>query len=347
MARGFSHSGSGGGGSRGGGGFSGGGGSRGGGGGFRMSSGGGPRRDRHDHYEPHHRPPRGPRHIHMFGRTVVVTTGFQGFFVVLLIIAISFCLAFFSMIGSIGDKKENVQEYKELIAKYEAYDKKFSDIITKAKNGETGYYLVTGEFSKTTYITYSDDPDTPGFYQAFRRGNQYWYFVVYEYQTPDGLKVDSTFTQYELADRNDFADIDNDGKLELEIAYTVIDGEYWAIDTGYKLSTNQDYLYDKDGLARAENIYSNTKKSIAVLGVIVAIIILVVVLVVVRKIKKSQKREEFEQAKQDAELAEAKAKAEVAEAEANKVGRTCSYCGCPIPDGEDNCPACGSRKFKK
>lgn len=361
MARGFSHGGRGGGGMS----SSGGGGARGfsgGSSGFsssrRSSSfGGEPRRSRggfgggpsHYHHDPgpHHHRPRRPWRVPMFGRTVVITSGVRAGMMFLIFFLVFGIFMLSSSISSIGYRKDDVKDQEALILKYEQYDVKFKDVISKAQSGNyENYKIVTGTYKNRTFVSYGSDPTTTGVYQAVWNNGAYYYFIVYEYTSVDGsVKVDSTFTQFLYQDVIDSSSASTDKTIE--IACAKIGSEYWAINTDYSLESNQDYLYEKEYLTKLEASYKHAKSYVFIAVLFVVGSVLVLALILVRQYKKAKKEAEVEDAKNEAEIAEARAKAEVAEAEANQVGRVCRHCGSDIPKGASRCPNCGSTSFEK
>ena len=86
---------------------------------------------------------------------------------------------------------------------------------------------------------------------------------------------------------------------------------------------------------------------IVIAFVVIGVVVLIAVLFFVKKYKQAKKDQAVKDAKDEAEIAEARANAELAEAKASQVGRKCKYCGADVPDGDDVCPACGSRQFEK
>ncbi len=329
MPRGFSHSGRSGGGSSRGGGFSGGS-SR----GYSGGSSGGS-------YTPR---PRRPWHIPMFGRTVVISTGVQSVLATLLVFVVFAGFVFFAMCGIIGDQKSEIKECKEDIAYIEQLDARYKTIIQNAKLNDStdNYFITTGTFADRIFTDYDDDPTTPGVYNAYFRNSQYWYFVVYTYEVDGVTKTDSTFTQFTR-----YVYDDNQGVLE--IAYQKVGKEYWAINTDYAdagLEGNVDYLVLKDELARRQESLGTTRLIAVGSGVVLAGLVLILVLVVVKQVKKAKKKEELDTQKAEAEIAHARANADMAEKKASQIARVCEYCGMSVPDGEESCPACGSRKFK-
>lgn len=344
MARGFSHGGSrggGGGGSVGGGsrGFSGGG-SRG--GGFRFGGSSGHSHHSHSSHHHHHRP-RAPWRFHMFGRTVVVSTGFQSFFIIGLIMLIFFGYIFFSSVGSLKYYKQDITDSKQMIQKYEDYSEQFLDVIEKAQAGTyENYKIVDGTYDGSRTITnYGSDPTIPGVYKSHYYNGVYYYFIVYTYTSVDGsVKTDSTFTQYLIQD------VQGSSSETIEIACAKIGSEYWAINTDYSLSNNVDYLEEKQWLKSCESAYKSAQTTVAIYAVVFVVILGVIIAVVVYKVKRAKKNDELEDAKKEAEIAEAEAKAEVAEKQATQIGRVCKYCGMDVPDGANSCPGCGSRDYE-
>ena len=351
MARGFSRGGRSGGG--GGGGFSFGGG----GGGFRAgfgSSGSSYNRGGSDYNRSHSRPrgPRRPWRMHFFGRTVILAGPAQTLLSLLLgafIFAIVFLVGIF---GNLGTTKEYMAESEEMIAKYEEYDEVFSTIIKEAKKevAGDGYYLTKGTFADRKFTSYGDDPTSTGYYLTdYYEKGEYYYFIVYnmEYATDDAVGQsktkpwnDSTFIEFTTYGVKDLSG-------EIEVAYTYIDGEVWAINTSYSLERNKDYQVEKDYL---EDLTENKKsytKMIVIAFVVIGVVVLIAVLFFVKKYKQAKKDQAVKDAKDEAEIAEARANAELAEAKASQVGRKCKYCGADVPDGDDVCPACGSRQFEK
>lgn len=373
MARGFSRGGGGGGRSGGsGGGFSFGGGSRSsGGGGFsfgRSSSSSSRSHDRYDDHHHYHRPrrPRGPWHIPMFGRTVVVSTGARSIFSFLIVVFAIACFMLVIFGRFTAAYNTDIKEQKLIIEQYETRDKDYKKLIANAKDGEAGFELQTFDItpyynagSQTfTYTIYSGsyDPTTPGIYDMdFYRDGQEYFFIVYEYvyAAPGASPrtyTDWTFAQYTKYQLEDIIKVKG-GKIEIAVGWLTgtasNDDGLYAMNTDYSLEANQEYNYEVyllDDYKSSRNGYLFA--SIGA-GLVIAGILAGVVIYLVRKWKVAQKKEELENKKTEAEIAEAEAKAEVAEAEANKVNRFCMYCGNPIPDGGDVCPTCGSRQFEK
>lgn len=368
MARGFSRGGGGGGRSGGSGGgfsFGGGGGSRSsGGGGFSFGFGGSSSSRRHDRYDDHHhyhRPhrPRGPWHIPMFGRTVVVSTGARSIFSFLIVVFAITCFMAVMFGRFTVSYNTDIKEQKLIIAEYETRDKDYMKLINGAKNGtyEIQEFDIREFYNSTTgtfkYVHYSGnyDPTTPGIYDMnFYRNGQEYFFIVYQYVYNGHGSTDWTFAQYTKYQLEDIIRY-NDGKLKIAVGYlsgtaSNDDGVY-AMNMDYTLEANQEYNYEVYLLDDYKSSRNRYLFATIGAGLVIACILAGTVIYLVRKWKSAQKKEELENQKTEAEIAEAQAKAEVAEAQANKVNRFCMYCGNPIPDGEDVCPACGSRQFEK
>ena len=343
MARGFSHGGSSGGGGGGGRSFGGGGFSFGGGGfSFGSSSSRSSRRDRYDdHY--HHRPPRRPWRVSMFGRTVVITTGMRSFFLFGLIALFFFGFVFITNVRGLRYYKEDIAESEAMIQKYEDYSVTFLDIINKAESGNyANYKIVEGTFDASRQISnYGSDPTIPGVYKSLYYNGAYHYFIVYTYTSVDGTtQTDSTFTQYLIQDVQGGTD------EKIDIACAKIGHEYWAINTDYTLEKNIDYQKEKQYLKSCESSYKSAVKTVVVYAVVFAVILGIIIAVAVYKIKRAKKKNELEDAKKEAEIAEAQAKAETAQKVADQTGRVCKYCGMDVPDGADCCPGCGARDYE-
>lgn len=296
------------------------------------------------------RGPRPPMRMHFFGRTVVLAGPAQWFMSILLgILALAIVFAV-GMFGNYSQIKSVVTESKEMVEKYESYSAIYSNIITKAKAGTNGYYVVDATFAMHKFEDYSNDPTESGYYVTdhYEKG-QYYYFIVYNfnYHSSDTIGAtktnpynDSTFLQFTYDDIRDM-------NGTIEVAYTYIDGKVWAINTDYTLEKNKDYQNEKDYYENSLGGKDACKKMIVVDVVIIVAIVAVLVLFVSKKYKQAKTDQEIKTAKSQAELAEAQANADIAEKKAQQVGRVCKYCGANVPDDADDCPSCGSRQFKK
>ena len=239
-----------------------------------------------------------------------------------------------------------------MIAKYEEYDVIYDTIIDRAENGDEGYYIVQATFDDTKAIEYyGDNPTKAGFYLTdYYEKGEYYYFIVYNFtyhanDTVGQSKYNKTWNDSTFIEFTNYGVKDLGGTIE--VAYTRIDGEVWAINTSYSLERNKDYQVEKDYLADLEENRGSYVKMLVITGVVLAVIILIAVLFIKRKYKQAKRDQEVKAAKDEAEIAEARANAELAEAKASKVGRSCKHCGTDVPDGDDICPACGSRQFEK
>ncbi len=335
MARGFSRSGR----------------SSGGGGGFRAGFGGSGSSYRSSSSGGSPRGPRHPWRMRFFGRTIILAGPAQTLLSLLLGILIFGIVFMVGIFGNLSETKEFMAESEEIIQKYEEYDEVFDSIIKKANNGDTGYYIVNASFSERKYTTYGDDPTATGYYLTdYYEKAQYYYFIVYNfyYHEDDAIGQakanpvwnDSTFIQYTFDSVKDLGGT-------LQIAYTHIDGEVWAINTSYTLEKNKDYALEKTYLEDLEEDKSIYTKMLIIDIVVLAVVIGIAALFIVKKYKQAKKDQAVKDAKNEAEIAEAQARVEIAEAKASQVGRKCQYCGADIPDGEQVCPACGSRHFEK
>ena len=358
MARGFSR----GGGSSGGGGFSGGG-SRGGsfgGGGGGFSFGGGFSRGSssssgsYSGHHHHHTPrPRRPWRVPMFGRTVIISTGAQSAFSLFLVVFLIACFVCVTFGRSVGYMNTEIKDQQTLIASYETRDKDYKTLIQGAKNGtyELQYFDISqyyNDYTKTfNFKTYNGnyDPTTPGIYDwDFYRDGQEYFFIVYEYEYNGQVETDWTFVQYTAYQLKDIlVKTDHPGEIEIAVGYLTNteskdDGVY-AMNTDYSLEANQEYHYEVWTL---ENMKADRNNNLWVAigaGAVAGLIIAGVIFYLVKKYKNAQKQV-------DADIAKTEAETKLAEEQAKQINRICDYCGASVPDGEDDCPACGSRFFK-
>lgn len=354
MARGFSR---GGGGSSGGsGGFSIGGGSRGGGGGF--SFGGGSRRSSSSSYSGnhhHHTPrPRRPWRVPMFGRTVVISTGAQSMFSLFVVVFLIACFVCVTFGRSVGKMNSDIKDQNTLIASYETRDKDYKTLIQGAKNGtyELQYFDISQFYNDYTqtfnYKSYNGnyDPTTPGIYDwDFYRDGQEYFFIVYEYQVNGTTKTDWTFVQYtEYQLKDILVKANHPGEIEIAVGYLTNteskDDGIYAMNTDYSLEANQEYHYE---LWVLEDMKGDRNSNLWIAigaGAVALAIVAGVVIYLIKKYKNAQRQA-------DADVAKTEAETKLAEEQAKQINRICDYCGASVPDGEDDCPACGSRIFKE
>ena len=123
-------------------------------------------------------------------------------------------------------------------------------------------------------------------------------------------------------------------------------GAWASINYDYSLSSNQEYIFEKQYLASQEASLKTMTTAFVVCILIAVALVVILILVLVKTVKKGKQEYENEQQKQKAEIEEAEAKANEAKRRAEQVSRTCAYCGSKVPDGEEKCPSCGSSKFE-
>lgn len=341
MPRGPSHSRSGGGG-----GFS----SRGGSGGGGFSFGGfSSRRSSSGSYNGgsyHDRPrrPRGPRSFHWFGRTVVVSTGAQSLFstlISILVIAIVACVVFG---GTVTNSNLQAKEAKEAIEIYESDADWYAETIAGAEKNIDGdeYYLATATFNDVLIEYYNPDSNQTGYCEYMYFNGYDYYYIIYSYYN----EVKGETMRGETYAMFTSTEVDALGG-SFSVAYRQDKGKFYSVPVFYELEDNAEYLEAKQYY---ENKVDAKNNAIIILLIPIAVIALIVAILVWRfvvMVKKSKKDSELEQAKAEAEVAQAKAKAEIAEELAKNTNRTCAYCGAKVPDGDDCCPACGSRVYKE
>lgn len=358
MARGFSRSGGGGRSGGSGGGFSfGGGGGRSSGGGFSFgssrsssshsySSGG--------HY--HSRPPRPrrPWHVPMFGRTVIVSTRAQSIFSLFIVLILFATVMCFFNARSVGNYTQDIKDQKQLIQEYETRDKDYKTLIQGAQNGTYNIqYFDISQFWNPSSQTFryrthnsNSEPTIPGIYDIdFYRNGQEYFFVVFEYNDGVNDKTDWTFTQYTKYQLEDIlSDPNNPGKIAIAVGRLTNtasnDDGIWAINMDYSLESNQDYHYEVSELSRMKTQKNSSLKTALIFLGVDLLIVGGIVFYLVKKFKTAQR-------KADAEIAKTEAETKLATEQAKQINRTCDYCGASVPDGEDMCPACGSRVFEE
>lgn len=313
------------------------------------SSGGG------SSHGPSHGPSRGPGgpgggfHMHRRpinfmwgGRTVVISTGKQNAVLSFLAVFILALIVTFGGVWFRSEMKDELADSTALIASYEEDAKWYSEVISKAKNGESGYYLATATYDKTFVNYYNSYNPRDGVYADISYKNIEYYFIRYKFFN-------------EATGKNEYGETptmfmgDNADSWNGKIAYAWSNkyNDYVSIVENYSLDSDIRY---KDEVLSLNKLKDNKKS--ATTFVIVATVISValfagLVVTIVFVVKKAKREAEINEAKQQAELKKAQEQAEEAEARANQVGRVCAYCGSAVPDGRDNCPACGARVFKK
>lgn len=299
----------------------------------------------------HHTPrrPRRPWHIPMFGRTVVVTTRAQSIFSLFIIIILFASVMCFYSAKSASYYTYDIKDQKELVLEYETRDKDYMTLINGAKEGiyEIQEFDITPYYNESTQSFkyekyYNEDNPKLGIYDMdFYHNGQEYFFIEFSYTYNLQPDKDFTFTQYTEYQLKDI--IKNGGKIKIAVGFLTNtaskdDGVY-AMNIDYSLEKNQDYQYEVYELNRLKS-QKNAKIWTAVgFGAVDLLIVGGIVLYVVKKYKLAKKQTEAEVAKTEAET-------KLAEEQAKQINRTCSYCGANVPDGEDACPACGSRYFE-
>ena len=313
---------------------------------FGSSSGSSRRRDdyrREHHYHRH------PRSFHFGGRTVVVSTGQQSVFSVLIMFMIFAIVGCFLFNSFRVNAKDNVRINQEYVAQFESDDTWYRNTIDTAKLGlDDEYYIATATFrnnpnSSVIYNDYFFNEANPqiGVYSKRLSGTATpYYYIVYEYfnKVTNQYEKGWTYTQ--------FSQSQIPAGTTIEIAYAKDGDNFFSMNTSYKLELNQDYQEAKYQLSSSKESLKKTTSMFVVCIIVVVLFATALVLVVVRLIKKAKKEDAVEDAKNEAAIAEAEAKADEAERVAKQKGRVCKYCGNSVPDGASACPACGSRNFE-
>lgn len=216
------------------------------------------------------------------------------------------------------------------------------------------HFITTGTFTKNTIPvrSYGANPQTPNWYEYCNINNNYYYFIVYSFdyryydniinEWVEGTEKGTTYAQYSQSNvpngtLNIIYYVDDNGKVQsMDVAFanTTLNAEQG--EYGYTFS-----------LAEGTKLLANNTIWVIVVEIL---LIALFVFIYVKKLKKykalvKQDEEAYSQ-KQQAEVSEAQAKAETAQKEADQKNRVCSFCGCTVPDGEPNCPSCGSSTFE-
>ena len=167
---------------------------------------------------------------------------------------------------------------------------------------------------------------------------------MFEFNDGVNDKTDWTFTQYTKYQLEDIlSDPNNPGKIAIAVGRLTNtasnDDGIWAINMDYSLESNQDYHYEVSELARMKTQKNSSLKTALIFLGVDLLIVGGIVFYLVKKFKTAQR-------KADAEIAKTEAETKLATEQAKQINRTCDYCGASVPDGEDACPACGSRIFE-
>lgn len=357
MARGFSRGGGGGGRSGGsGGGFSFGGGSRSG-GGFSFGSSRSSSSSSHSygggHYHSHPPRPRRPWHIPMFGRTVIVSTRAQSMFSLFIMLIIFATVMCFINARSVGYYTGEIKKQNEIVEQYKTYDKDYQTLINGAENGtyEIQYFDISQFWNESSnkfqYISYdgSYDPTKAGIYDMdFYRDGQEYFFIVFDYTYNGVAKTDWTFAQYTKYQLEDMLTLgDNPGYLAIAVGYLTgtesNDDGIYAMNMDYSLEANQEYQYECYWLKELKSEKNSNLMTALIFLSVDLVIVGGIVFYLIKKYQNAQRQA-------DADLQKTQAETKLAEEQAKQINRTCDYCGASVPDGEDACPACGSRIFE-
>lgn len=283
-----------------------------------------------------------PRHYHIFGRPVFISSGIQTLISSLLFFALITLFFAFSYGSSVTKAKEDITDCKEYISVIESDAEYYNNLIQTAKTNNTtdNYYIAQAYFGNTVYEYYSANPKNIGAYEAFTDDGIIWYFIVYEYtnEVIKAKQIGTTYTQYSSSQHSGL-----DGVIE--VAYTKTGSQWFSINTDYTLSENRDYILAKEELSELESWRKNCIKNTITTSLIFAIFVAIIVLIFVYKYKKAKTENELNQQKTKAEIAEAQAKAQQEQRKAAQINRTCEYCGSTVPDNAKKCPACGSSNF--
>jgi len=241
-----------------------------------------------------------------------------------LVIGIIFCL----IIGIVGVSKFSKNIGSVSLMKRDA--KEYAQIISNAKKGKEGYYLVhidniknTGSSHYGYEMEYSFSSSSYKFsataynYQV-KNGVEYFY-IEYQFTDDEGRKINGeTYTAYSEAA---IQSLD-----EMTIAYTKIydgDGSWDSMDVNYKLKNNIDYWF--------------VKKEATVGGFLSVIFLGLVALFIYMIVRIKQDKPIFK--KSDTVTGDIAGKPPV------RHHRTCKYCGSIIAKDVFKCPSCGSRQF--
>lgn len=295
---------------------------------------------------------RGPRPVHFFGRTLII-----GHFssVCLVFLIIFLCFSIFFCVHSVGRKGElqsTIAETEQMIKTYEDDAVYYADMIEKAGK-EEGYYTANAEFD----FVWLDSDDTfhkTGMFEYRYYNGLPYYYVAYSYNNPkmdmDHLKqYGETYTQFTSGELMAMLKDASQSKGEIKIVYHYdeADGKWYSINRDYELEENIEYLLAKQDLENAQSSLSTAHIPAIVAGVMIAVFVVLLVVLFIVIFKRSKKKQEIEDAKATAEIAEAKAREEASKEEIKSRNRICAYCGCAVPDGAKRCPSCGSSKFVK
>lgn len=249
----------------------------------------------------------------------------------------------------------NMDKQNDYIASMTTDYNEYKDIIDKAKEQESWsdsnpsktHFIATAKFNKYIRDSYSNT-DLAYAYKSFNLNSYEYFFVVAQFKaygdtqtTP--YRTVETYAQFTRSQINSL-------NGEIEVAYT-FDGETCiAINTSYiftnGVTDSPEYQYTL-ALAKMNELSAQNTIWVIVGECVFAALFIFLYIVKLKKYYKLVKEDEIAYSqKQQAEVHEARAKAESAQKEASQKNRVCAFCGSTVPDGEDSCPACGSRVFQ-
>lgn len=283
--------------------------------------------------------PRVPIRLNLFGSRIVVSTGRQSAIVaivVFLVFAIFGCFVTSTMKQNLNSE---ISDYKAYISQCELDAVWYENAKQKAIAGTDQDFFIT---YATDYDYYYDRD------MAVVMNNVKFYYLIYEYQIPIDSNNDGVIDYYQKQEGETYSTFSSSQAIQWDRKIFVgKDGGSWAsMNYNYSLSTNQEYLFQKQELAESESTLKTINAVFIGLILISVAIVVVLVIVIVKTIKKGKLEFEKEQQKKAAEVAEAQAKADEARRRASQISRVCIYCGCDVPDGAEKCPSCGSSDFK-
>lgn len=269
----------------------------------------------------------GPIRFMFFGRPIFLSTGRQVGFLCGIVAFFVMLISTFAVFSNASSDKALRNDYTEQLTVYEAYN----EIITNAKNGESGYAITTGLVEKVnTYYDYD--------YDYYYYSTKY-YTLSYYFEANSSVYENETETIYTT-----YPNIVPD-TTTIEIAYVISGDSIISIETEFTKTYNVDVPQIQ---ARIDSLNSSIKtQTVAgvILIIIMVIIVALIILAIVKTIKKSKQKQALEDAKMKAEVEEAQAKAQEAQAQADMKHRYCTYCGAKFPEGDNKCPNCGSVHF--
>lgn len=281
----------------------------------------------------------GPMRFMFFGRPIIISSGRQiGFmcgFVAFLVMLVST----FAVFGNLSMYKNDREEWRQTIAEYQEYSSSYLDIIQKANDGESGYGKTTGTFDRNSYSG-SVNGQMTGFVIYNSYGSR-TYSVVYRFTIDgDAWTYGETMSLYYST---------SDVPSSLTIAYQIVTNGneviIYSVETDFVNTYAEDMAYYEAQVEACNSSIKTATTSAVILIVIIVVIIALIILSFVKVIKNSKKQQAMEEAKKQAEVKEAQARAQQAEDELNQSRRYCEYCGTKFPEGEDECPNCGSSHF--